>query len=70
MIGRLMLSLKRAADTSTVEWSLTNTTLTADRGVYAVKPRSLLQFARMSEHEVELHSDEGIPLETVSTPVP
>jgi len=67
MIGRLMLSLKRAADTSNAEWSLTTTTFTRDP--YASK-RLPLQFASFSNRDTELRTDGDIPLGTISSSIP
>ena len=69
MIGRLMLSLKKAADASRTQWSLTSMVFAPGQGGYTSK-RSRVQFAPVSNRDTELRTDGDIPLGTVSPPIP
>jgi len=70
MIGRLMLSLKKAADNSKVGWSLTDMTRTQSPGAYTWGRSYRVQFAPMSEEDPILPTDGGIPLSNVLSPMP
>jgi len=61
MISRLILSLKRAADTPKVEWTLTDTTFTS-------KP-SRMQFAPKSNRDIELRTEVNASLGTPASPM-
>jgi len=68
MIGRLMLSLKKAADPSKPEWSLATITFTNPGGY--ISGRSRIHFAPRSDRGSELAVDGDIPLGVVPSPVP
>lgn len=65
MISRLMLSLKKAADTSRVRWSLGSVTHISNPKGYTPKRSNGIQFAPISDGETALPVGEGIPLGTV-----
>ena len=67
MIGRMMLSLKKATGTE-AGWSLAGTIQTLNpEGRPPGRPHSM-QFAPMSDEDAALSTEEAIPLETVSSP--
>jgi len=68
MIGRLMLSLKKAAEPSKPEWSL-ETITSANPGGYTSK-QSRMRFAPMSGQDGESRTDGDIPLRVIVSPVP
>ena len=67
MIGRLMLSLRRAAAASGVGWSLTGTTRTPNPGGRTPKRSNSVQFAPLSDEDSALPTEEAIPLAVVPT---
>ena len=69
MIGRLMLSLKKAVDTSEVEWSLTGTTHTSNPRERTLKRLRGMQFAPVSDEGVASPAEADIPLATVLSPI-
>jgi len=70
MIGRLMLSLKKAADTSEAGWSLTGTTQAPNPGDRTPKRSNGARFAQLSDEDTVLPTEEDIPLTVVSCPMP
>jgi len=70
MIGRLMLSLKKAADTSEVGWSLTGATHTSYLGGRTPKRSNSVRFAPLSDEDTVLPTEEDIPLAVVPSPMP
>ena len=62
MIGRLILSLKKAADPS-AGWSVASNT-------YASKHSCDIQFAPISDEGTGLPTEEGIPLGIIPSHVP
>ena len=64
MIGRLMLSLKRAADTTEVGWSLTGMTHTSNSWGGTQKRSNSVRFAPASDEDTVLPT-EDIPLAVV-----
>ena len=70
MIGRLMLSLKKAADNSKVGWSLTCMTRPSSPGAYTWKRSYRVQFAAMYDEDAVSPTDGDIPLAAVLSPMP
>jgi len=68
MIGRLLLSLRKAADPSNPEWSLATITLTNPGGY--ISRSSRIQFASRFDQDSEPPTDGDIPLRVVPSPVP
>ncbi|KAF9780549.1 hypothetical protein BJ322DRAFT_1112540 [Thelephora terrestris] len=65
MIGRLMLSLKKAVDNSQAsEWSLTSVTHTSHPGVHTVKRPYNMRFVSRSDEDTVLPAEGDTPLAT------
>ena len=71
MVGRLMLSLRKAADKPDVGWSLASTTHASDGGHprYTMTRPHEMQFAPISEG-TGLPTEEDISLATISSTKP
>lgn len=69
MIGRLLLSLRKAADTSEAGWSLTtsHTSNSPERRRRTSIRRYEMQFARISDGDAGPPTEENIPLAIVSS---
>ncbi|KAF9780567.1 hypothetical protein BJ322DRAFT_1112556 [Thelephora terrestris] len=65
MIGRLMLSLKKAVDTSQAsEWSLTSATHTSHPGVHTMKHPYNMRFVSRSDEDTVVPAEGDSPLAT------
>ena len=69
MIGRLMLSLKKAAEAST-GWSVASIAHTSNLGGHPSKRSTGMEFAPMSEEGTVSSAEEDISLRVVSPPMP
>jgi len=68
MISRLMLSLKKAADTRHVGWEVTTTTYTPHPGGKTSKRLHSIQFAPAPGQAATLSTEGDIALAAVSSP--
>ena len=68
MISRLMLSLKKAADTRQVGWEVTTTTYTPNPGGKTSKRFHSIRFAPAPGERVTLSTEGEIHLATVPSP--